>query len=203
MAGAVGKGTQSLLEPAGRLDGHGIFAGHCFLPADALLDPLPVQGDQPFNAREHLPCPLTVYLSPPTRSDGMGPPARQHNRNQPPLVSQQQVPHNSALHYCQGSKEARTLLEFASCPFGQQPCFPGLAKIFITTSLCEVSTPSKLRKVYCDKLFSGSFIFGPRHTRMRKEVSLGVESRGVVRLTPNLPGRVHPLLLAQHIHSNF
>lgn len=87
-----------------------------------------------------------------------------------------------------GLEGARTLLKFASCPFGQQPCFLGLAEIFITTSLSDVSTPLKLRKVYSDKLFSGSFIFGPRHTRMRNKVSSGMESREVVGLILNLPG---------------
>jgi len=36
-----------------------------------------------------------------------------------------------------------------------------------------------------------------------EEVSLGVESREVGGLIPNLPGRAHLLLLAQHAHNNF
>lgn len=153
MAGAAGKGTQSLLEPADQSDGHTICSLQDAAFYQLMLFSIPslceglYTGTSPSGWESISPAHSLPTSAPPTRSDGMGPPARQRNCNWPPLAGQQQVLRSSALRYCQGLREAQTLLEFASCPFGQQPCFPGLAEIFITTSLCEVSTLLKLRKV--------------------------------------------------------
>lgn len=120
---------------------HLLFVGYCFLTADVLLNPFPVQGLY-FSTSPSGWEPIS--LSAPCLP--LLPPTPDSSTDWPPWQTPA-CPMQLCLCYCQDWKEAGTLLKFASSPFGQQSCFLGLAEIFITTSLCEVSTPLTLREV--------------------------------------------------------
>lgn len=125
--GVVGRVMQSLLEPAGQLNGNTV----CSLQDTVFYQLMPFSipslcewlytatspsGRESITLAHSLPT-----FAAPSCSYGMWSPARQYNCNQHPLAVQQQVPYTALSIVLEGSTNLAQ--EFASCPFGQQPRF--------------------------------------------------------------------------------
>lgn len=118
---AVWNGIWSLLEPPGQWTGHYLlFVGHCFLIANVLLNPFPVQGavlwHQPFRVG---PISLSTPCLPllPPHSSRMGPPARQqHSLATLPGTSTSHVALPVLLPGLEGSRNPAQVCQLSTGP---------------------------------------------------------------------------------------